>query len=127
MPDSTGVDRASGKPLSDWAHVEQSIATILTTPIGSRVMRRDFGSALYDLVDAKMTQRTVLAIYAATAVAIARWEPRFRISRAAVVSADGQGRIALALFGTYFPRGHVGDFSVSEDRQTRIVLAGATP
>lgn len=122
MADSTGVDRRTAKPLSDWDHVAQSIAVILTTPIGSRVMRRDFGSELFDLIDAKMTARTILAIYGAAATAIARWEPRYRLVQASVSSASADGRIALELFGVYYPRGHLGDFSISENRTTRVVI-----
>lgn len=125
MPDSAGVSRSSGKPLSDWDHVAQSIAVILTTPIGSRVMRRDFGSEMFDLIDAKMTPRTILAIYGAAATAIARWEPRFRLERAAIVDAGPGGRVELALMGVYFPRGHEGDFSVSQSASARVVLGGA--
>lgn len=124
MADSAGFDAATGAGLSDWAHVEQSIGKILTTPLGSRVMRRDFGSRVFDLVDAKMTPRTALAIYAAVAEALARWEPRFRLSSASIAAADAQGRVTLALTGAYFPRGHLGDLSIVEDRQSRIVLTG---
>lgn len=124
MADSTGIGRRTGKALSDWAHVQQSIAVILTTPIGARVMRRDFGSDLPDLVDRKMTQRNILAVYAAAAVAIIRWEPRFRIARAAVSRAEQSGKLSLELFGTYFPRGHLGDYTVAEDATTRIVFEG---
>jgi phage baseplate assembly protein W len=119
---SAGVDRRTGRPLTGWAHVQQSIEVILTTPLGSRVMRRDFGSELFDLIDAKMTQRRVLALYAATAIALRRWEPRFRLTRCAVVDGDATGKIGLALFGTYYPRGHLGDFSVAEAATTRVVF-----
>ena len=125
MADSAGVDRRTGKPAEDWDHVQQSIAVILTTPIGSRVMRRDFGSELFDLVDAKMTARTILAIYGAAATAIARWEPRFRLARAGISRATAGGQIELQLFGVYYPRGHLGDFSVAEDASARIVLGAA--
>ncbi len=121
MADSTGVNAVTGKPLSDWDHVQQSIRIILTTPIGSRVMRRDFGSDLPDLIDAKMIQRNVLAIYSATATAIHRWEPRFRIRGGRVDSADVSGRLAIEIYGTYYPRGHLGDYSVAENVSTRVV------
>lgn len=124
MADSAGLARSDSAPLTDWDHVAQSIAVILTTPIGSRVMRRDFGSELFDLVDAKMTQRTILAIYGAAATAIARWEPRFRLEQAAIRDAKPDGRVELALAGVYFPRGHLGDFSVSESATARVLLQG---
>ena len=126
MADATGVSATVSAPVSDWAHVEQSIAKVLTTPIGSRVMRRDFGSDLPDLIDAKMVRRNVLALYSAAAQAIDRWEPRFRLTRARVGSLTPSGVVTLELFGTYFPRGHRGDYSVAQDASARIVFNGAT-
>lgn len=125
MSESNGIDRRTGGIASGWAHVEQSLDVILTTPIGSRVMRRDFGSEIPDLVDRKMTSRLILALYAAAAVAIRRWEPRFRLTRAAVTEAGATGRLGLVLSGTYYPRGHLGDYSVAEDASTRIVFQSA--
>jgi phage baseplate assembly protein W len=49
-----GLDASTGKQLSGMAHLRQSVRDILTTPIGTRVMRRDYGSRLYRLVDATM-------------------------------------------------------------------------
>ncbi len=125
MSESNGIDRRTGGIVSGWAHVEQSLDVILTTPIGARIMRRDFGSEIPDLVDRKMTSRLVLALYAAAAAAIRRWEPRFRLTRAAVTEASATGRLGLALYGTYYPRGHLGDYSVAEDASTRIVFQSA--
>jgi phage baseplate assembly protein W len=122
MTDSSGVNADTGQRLTDWSHVEQSIGKILKTPIGSRIMRRDFGSDLPDLVDLKMTRRNILAVYQATATAIARWEPRFRMRRGQVLSVVATGKIELAIIGTYYPRGHLGDYSVAEDRTTRIAF-----
>ncbi|MGJ7040505.1 GPW/gp25 family protein [Shinella sp. BE166] len=122
MADSTGVNAATGAALTGWQHVQQSIKKILTTPIGSRVMRREFGSDLPDLVDTKMIQRNVLAVYSAAATAIARWEPRFRMRGGAVERAEPTGVLALVIYGTYFPRGHLGDYSVAEDATARVVF-----
>nr|VFK47168.1 MAG: hypothetical protein BECKTC1821D_GA0114238_104214 [Candidatus Kentron sp. TC] len=38
-----GMSAFTGKHFSDIAHLRQSITDILTTPIGSRVMRREYG------------------------------------------------------------------------------------
>jgi phage baseplate assembly protein W len=94
------------------------------TPIGSRVMRRDFGSNLYDLIDAKMQQRNVLALYSAAAVAIDKWEPRFRLTECAIDRAAPDGVVGLVLRGTYFPRGHKGDYSIAEDNRGITVRVG---
>lgn len=119
---STGIDRVTGKPISGWSHVQQSIAVLLSTHIGTRVLLRDFGSKIPDLVDAKMTRRTALAVYSAAAEALEAWEPRFRLVSAAITEASSGGRIALALTGIYFPRGHLGDWSVAEDASVRVSI-----
>ncbi|MYF97780.1 phage baseplate protein [Candidatus Poribacteria bacterium] len=73
-----GMDRDTGKLLDDREHLLQSIQMILETPLGSRVMRPEFGSELFDLVDAPMNDATNLRIYAATHDALSKWEPRLR-------------------------------------------------
>lgn len=125
MPSSTGINAATGAVLTDWDHVQQSIRKILTTPIGSRVMRRDFGSRLPDLVDAKMVDRNILAIYSASAEAISKWEPRFRMRYGSVVRAEAAGVVEIEITGVYYPNGHRGDYTVAEDRSTRVVFGGA--
>jgi phage baseplate assembly protein W len=127
MTDSTGTNARTGAPLSDWEHTEQSIQRVLTTPLGSVVMWRDYGSQLFDLVDAKMIQRNVLALYVAAADALAKWEPRFQLAYANVTQLTPDGMVGLNLYGTYYPRGHLGDYSIAEDASTRVVLqSGAT-
>lgn len=135
MADSTGINAATGAPLTDWAHVQQSLAKILTTRIGTRVMRRDFGSDLPDLVDRKMTPGNILLIYSAAATAIERWEPRFRMLAGRLNAAgylatqDGRtvragdgGIVSLELHGLYYPRGHLGDYSVVETASSKVVF-----
>lgn len=99
-----GINSTTGKALSGIAHLQQSIVDILTTPIGSRVMRRDYGSDLFKLIDSPMNRAGLMNIYAATARALARWEPR--ISLTSVVAASAvPGQIVLDLTGIYLPDG----------------------
>lgn len=96
----TGVDRNTGKRLSGNAHLAQSIGDILTTPLGSRVMRRDYGSMLFDLIDQPLNSATRLLIYAATALALRRWEPRIRVRKVRLEMGDGaSGHAALTIEG----------------------------
>ena len=74
----------SGKPISGLDHLRQSIADILTTPIGSRVMRRDYGSLLPGLIDQPQNNATTLRLYSAITSALMRWEPRIRLSRVSI-------------------------------------------
>lgn len=122
MADSAGINAVTGKPLTDWEHTEQSIGKILQTAIGARVMRRTFGSDIPELVDTKMIRKSILAVYSAAAAAIERWEPRFRMKTGSVRAATASGQIGLVVYGTYFPRGHLGDYTVAEDQSTRVVF-----
>lgn len=99
-----GVNAATGKRVGGIDHLRQSVRDILTTPVGTRVMRRDYGSRLYELVDAPLNRATVLQLYAATAKAIRRWEPRFKLTKISVASAE-PGRVQLDLTGNYLPDG----------------------
>lgn len=104
MPCMNGISAADGKSLSGIDHLRQSIRDILTTPIGSRVMLREYGSRLFELVDAPMNASTLLNIYAATAEAIDRWEPRFKLRKVVAASAV-PGQVILDMTGTYLPDG----------------------
>lgn len=123
---STGFNRADGAVLRDFDHVRQSIGVILTTPIGTRVMRREFGSEVFDLIDRPMTSQVILALYAAAATAIARWEPRYALTGCQLVTAEATGAISFEFNGTYFPRGHLGDSTPAGDQRVIIPIRGAS-
>ena len=106
MPGMDGIHAATGKTLGGIDHLRQSIRDILTTPIGSRVMRRDYGSRLFELIDAPMNRSTLLNIYAATAEALATWEPRFKL-QSVVASSASPGVVVLDMTGEYLPDGQV--------------------
>jgi phage baseplate assembly protein W len=76
-----GMHSQTGQHLTDIGHLRQSISDILTTPIGSRVMRRDYGSRLYEYIDAPINRSTLVEIYSAVAEALRRWEPRLTVKR----------------------------------------------
>ncbi|MCX5571482.1 GPW/gp25 family protein [Kaistia nematophila] len=118
---SSGFGRDAGAALSGFDHVRQSIGVILTTPIGSRVMRREFGSELFDLIDRPMTDQVILAIYAAAVMAIARWEPRYAVLGCTLSQASADGIISLQLSGVYYPRGHLGDFTPEAGDASMII------
>ena len=92
-----GMDAKTGRRLEGDAHLRQSIADILTTPIGSRVLRRDYGSMLLDLIDQPANTLTKLRLYAAVAVALMRWEPRIRVKKISLQAGDAPGAWILEL------------------------------
>lgn len=76
-----GMSSQTGSAIDDIDHIRQSVRDILTTPIGSRVMRRDYGSLLPELIDRPLNGATLLQAYAATVDALVRWERRIRATR----------------------------------------------
>ncbi len=101
-----GINRTDGTALEGKAHLKQSLEVLLTTRVGTRVMRRNYGSDLPDLVDAPLNADTLVDLYAATAGAIAKWEPRFSLQSVSnSVSTSTPHKIALDLTGIYLPDG----------------------
>ena len=94
-----GLSAATGREINGVEHLRQSIADVLFTPLGSRVMRRDYGSLLTELLDAPVNRSTTLKLYAATAMAIMRWEPRLILRRVSLAKGDAPGAFTLVLEG----------------------------
>lgn len=116
----TGTDARTGMLLTGWDHCVQSIGIILTTRFGSRVMQRDFGSRLADLQDRNGTPKLIMEMYAAVAEALRRWEPGFRLRTVQLMRAGADGVFAFEIAGIFYPRGHLGDYTVSEERSALI-------
>ena len=95
-----GMDRRTGLPLSGIEHVRQSIEDILTTPLGSRRMRPEYGSKLRRFVDLPVTEGWKSAVQAEVARALERWEPRLKLERVWVTAVVG-GQITFQLTGQY--------------------------
>lgn len=107
-----GMNAQNGRPLSGDDHLLQSVTDILKTPTGTRVLRRDYGSDLFSLIDTPEDGVLVANIRIATAVAINRWEKRIRLRRVYVLAA-GNGTIEVAIEGVntvtgkYFQSGRI--------------------
>ncbi len=100
-----GTDGLTGKSLKGIDHLRQSVRDILTTPLGSRVMRRDYGSRLFELVDRPTSPALLVEIYAATAEALAKWEPRFVLDEVRYDTIGSDGHVSLTVIGRYRPTG----------------------
>jgi len=95
-----GMDRQTGQPVSGVAHLRQSIADTLGTPLGSRRMRPEYGSKLRRFVDLPVNEGWKSAVQAEVARALTRWEPRLKLERVRVLSIV-DGSITLQLTGQY--------------------------
>jgi len=95
-----GMDRRTGLPISSVKHLRQSIEDILTTPLGSRLMRPEYGSTIRRFVDLPVSEGWKSAVQAEAARALKRWEPRLELTQVQVLSVL-DGRITFRLSGIY--------------------------
>ena len=130
----TGIDRRTGKVLTDWEHCAQSIMTIVTTAVGSRTLARRFGSDAPGLQDRPQTPSAIMAHFMAIAEALRKWEPGFRLRQVKATRLGPDGVAGFALSGDFYPHGHLGDWSIVVPMRTlagpvgsglAVTLAGA--
>ena len=110
MTGITGMSGIDGGRIDGLEHLRQSVRNILQTPRGSRVMRRDYGSDLFKLVDQNLTGVTLARIYAATVLALRQWEPRLKVLRVQTddfAASAALGRLALTITAEYLPDGRI--------------------
>lgn len=93
-----GMHATTGRAIVGLPHIRQSLINILTTSIGSRLMRRRYGSEVPELIDQPMNGATQLRIYAAVAHAVMLWEPRIRLT-SLQLDHDKPGAATLTLEG----------------------------
>jgi len=95
----SGINKNSGLKIDNTTdHIRQSISDIITTPVGTRVMRREYGSLIPKLIDQPLNEQTRLRLFAATAAALMRWEPRFHITTISM-NANSQGEATVDVSG----------------------------
>ena len=96
------MNRTTGAAISGLEHLRQSVGDILSTPIGSRVMRREYGSLVPELIDHPDNNASQVRLFSAVASALLRWEPRFPLTRVGVQrDAERPGYALIELHGSY--------------------------
>lgn len=108
----SGMNAATGRKLTTKAHISQSIADILLTPVGSRVQRREYGSMLPELIDQPQSDALVLQLMAASVIAITQWEPRIKITSVVFDIKNTSGTAQLQLNAVRVDTGMAENFSV---------------
>ena len=94
----------TGSDISEINHLKQSISNILTTPIGSRTMRRDYGSNLFNKIDHPVNGELIAEIYLDIVESLFIWEPRFELDQVAVQNIEN-GKITIDLEGSFLSNG----------------------
>ncbi|MGY6705924.1 GPW/gp25 family protein [Roseinatronobacter sp.] len=109
------IDRRTGKPIDNYASALQSVETIFTTRLGERVMLREFGAGLVELLGRLMTPVLFGTFRTIMAASIDLWEPRFRVRRVDLqgsIDDIRRGRTGFVVEVDWRPRGHLGDDTV---------------
>ena len=99
-----GMSRHTGRSISDnelTEHLKQSLHDLLSTLIGTRLCRRNYGSLVPALIDQPGNDITKLKIMNASATAIIRFEPRIKIQQVQVSSTSSANAWDITLIGTY--------------------------
>lgn len=94
-----GMNKDTGRKITELDHIRQSVADILTTPVGTRVMRRDYGSQIFELIDQPQNDAIRLKLMAATVIALLRWEPRLLIEQVHISTPSLSGALIIGLQG----------------------------
>lgn len=104
----TGMNRDTGQPVSGIEHLRQSLADILSTPIGSRRMRPEYGSNIPRMVDQPVNPGWIATVQSEAARALARWEPRIKLKRVSLISLT-DGRPVFRIEGDYIGENQILD------------------
>lgn len=96
----TGMNSQTGLSISEAEHIRQSVRDILVTPVGSRVMRREYGSLLAAMIDRPQSPALRLQIMAACYSAIQKWEPRISLTAIAFERSESDGTLYVDITGT---------------------------
>lgn len=100
MTDLVGMDRATGKTITGADVIAAQIADVVTTPLGTRIMREDYGCLLFDLVDLPLNAATMLLQNMAAAQAITQWIDGVDVTRAVISGDFASGQATLDLTAT---------------------------
>lgn len=93
-----GMNRNNGQRLSTAEQQIQALNTLIQTPVGSRVKRRNYGTVVPHLIDQPLNNATVLRMYSAVASAINYWLPAIKLLSIALLrNADGGVYLELSV------------------------------
>ena len=96
-----GMSRSTGQRIDQTNHILQSVRDILMTPIGSRVMRRDYGSLLPFLIDSPINSFFIMQLRASVIHALMRWETRVTPTRIELMTDDNTSQGVASLMIEY--------------------------
>ncbi|WP_372941428.1 GPW/gp25 family protein [Shewanella sp.] len=82
------MNKNTGRQITDAEHINQSVTDIITTPVGTRVMRRNYGSFVPRLIDSPQNNVTRMRLISSTIIALTEFEPRIRVRKVEIYVDD---------------------------------------
>jgi Bacteriophage baseplate protein W len=83
--------------VSGAEEIEAAIRMILTTAPGERVMRPDFGCAMWEQVFAPINPNTLGLIEQNVREALARWEPRITLDNVTALAGEDEAVVKIEI------------------------------
>jgi phage baseplate assembly protein W len=115
-----GMDRHTGRWIGGWPHTGQSLTDVVDTELGSRVLRRMYGSDPDTLQDKPQNRQLITKVVMAIAVPVRRWEPRVELAHVAIAVASVLGRLVPAARVRWLPRALFGDRRVAGEQVAKL-------
>lgn len=115
----TGINAENGQLIQGWEHCLQSIRKCLTTRFSSRVLRRHLGCDVPEFQDQNAALSVIMSLYMTIVEALDDpdgGEPGFSVQHIDLVQFGRDGQFGFLLTGIYYPHGHLGDWSVRENK-----------
>lgn len=94
---TTSMNRTTGAEISGEDYDAQCIADLLTTPLGSSVMRPEYGWIGQEIIDRPLNRATGLLLTSAAVMAMRRWLPDIRVAKVALTGDFAAGSAALTV------------------------------
>lgn len=90
------VNQNGGIALSsDSEHLAEALRSLLSTRVGERVMRRDYGSRLHEVPFSPNDSATYALVKRFVIQAARTWEKRLYIDRVILTAIQGEGRVEV--------------------------------
>lgn len=113
-----GINRHTGKVLTDLPQVEQSVGVIWSTRLTERILLRVFGSEIPAIFTKPLTPSNLLKFWTLVILSIELWEKRLKVIKISYPSATNSkaalraGAFGCEITAEYRPRAYQGDFTV---------------
>ncbi len=120
-----GLSRHTFQPVSNMESALQGVEVTLGTRLYSRVMRRQFGAGLIEILGKKLSPKRFAVFMQLIAVAIDRWEPRFKVRRLIPQGTPEQvraGVVGLTIEADFRPKAHLSPPDYTVERSVSFGL-----